>query len=521
MMSRQYLPIAILLLFLGYMPSFVLAQPALLEDRWRSLETPHFVIYSQVSAGRTERFARNLETWRRAAAYIISDSEDLPGAAVENRVFLFKNLESFQVFALANEVAFFYPTPRRNFMAVVFDDEQSLVQARHHYIHFLIRNFTDLRIPRWYEEGLSGYLSNLQVNRKRVELKPYSQQAFEVATIASREVSLEDLFFDEQALGSPRLIQLANHKSETFLHFLLHAHEEDGFSDRRTQLERYIELLLAGRSQRFAFDQAFDGTTAQLDTEFARYLGESSRGQGELDIADLVGAGVGADYRAEAVDFFVLANVLGELAINSGKFKLAESFFAEAIDRGAALPRSYSGLADALRMQEGIDVSDKTLTNYYRRAISLAPENPVSFLDYGEYLETVLGDCGLVLSPALRASTQDEIEYQFHKAIELAPDSAEANLAMAQLYLLAGNDYQEGLVYQVKALELLPADTFIMEQTIKYKIESKEFKEAQRLINELSQPLHFWQEFAWVTDLRRQLTHKQKGIEYNACEHGV
>jgi len=521
MMFRQALSISAFIVVAGILPAPSLAQHQLLDDRWQQLETPHFSILSQVSGNRTERFAQDLEYWRAVASHFMSDGEMFPPAAVKNQVFLFENLAKFQAFAVANETAFFYSTPRRNFMAVVLDDESSLVQARHHYAHFLTRNFTDLRIPRWYEEGLAAYLSNLSINRNVVELVPYTQQAFEGSLMASQEVTLDELLFKEEALGSPRLLQRANFKSETFLHFLLHGHEEQGFTDRREELKHYIELSLAGRTQRFAMDQAFSVTVAQLEAEYERYLEESVRPRVQLNLSGMREVNETEPFETLPVGFIDLSNALGELAIHTGKFELAEIFFQAAIDRNSTVPRSYSGLADSLRMQEHNDVSDVEITAFYQQALNLGSQEPIILLDYGEYLETVLNNCELVLNQQYRSSTQDEIKALFRKSIELAPDNPEANLAMGQYYLFSGRDYTAGIPFQIRALQLLPADSFIMEQTIRYKIEAGEYSEAERLINELAQPMHYWREFDWVTDLRRRMQFKQQGVEYDSCEHSL
>ena len=120
-----------------------------------------------------------------------------------------------------------------------------------------------------------------------------------------------------------------------------------------------------------------------------------------------------------------------------------------------------------------------------------------------------------------RDSAMTEIELHFTKALELAPDSPETNLAMGQYFLLDGLDYRDGIPFQEKALTLLPADSFIMEQAVIYRIASADFDEAERLIGELAQPLHYWQEFDWVTNLRRQLQQKKQGVDFDKCENGV
>ena len=292
-------------------------------------------------------------------------------------------------------------------MAAIFNAGNSLTQARHYYVHFLIRNFTDLRIPRWYEEGLAAYLSNFSVNRNSVELNPYSQRAFEGSLRVNLEVTLDELLFEEDALGSPRLIQRANLKSEVFLNFLLPGHSEPGFEDRRDELQSYIGLSLAGRTQRYTFDQSFNVTLEQLDAEYERYLMERSRPRGDLDLTGLDQIDVQDQFENTVIEFEKLAIALGKLSINSGKFCLAKTFFEAARSQESSLPRTYSGLADSLRMQERDDVTDTDLTALYQQALSHCSQTPSILLDYGEYLKTVLNDCDLNLNEEQQSTTQN------------------------------------------------------------------------------------------------------------------
>ncbi|MFM1895131.1 MAG: hypothetical protein RLZZ385_205 [Pseudomonadota bacterium] len=480
---------------------------------WRELVTENFVILSQVSSNRTERLAQELEVWRHAAGQIITGGDALPRAAVANHVYVFEDNEAYSHFVSGAEAGLFISTPRRNFLALVFGDTESLQHARHHYVHFLMRNFVDLRIPRWYEEGLAGYLTNLEVERDSVQLARMSAEGFAASVRLNREVSLQELLYDEEALASPRLIQIANLKSETFLHYLLHGHQEEGFPDRRAQLAEYLDLSLQGRGQRFAFDQAFDINTSQLDREYERYLQESRRPRGELEI---VMPELPAAEEALAIADSTMQEYLGELALNAGNYDLALNFYAAVRDGAAPTPRSISGHADAVRMQAYPELR-ADLAPQYLRAVEMAPEAVDILLDYGEYLEVVIEDCSVDLTAARQQEMRDEMRTWFGRALALAPDNAEANLAMGQLYLLSGEDIQAGVEYQRRALALLPAESFIMEQAIRYAIVLGNHEEAERLINELSQPLHFFGEPDWVTDLRTRLASHQQGRIYDAC----
>ena len=488
------------------------AQEGLLRDRWVQLETENFVIFSQVSASRTERFGSELEIWRQVVSQIINNGNPLPRAAVQNHVYIFADQEGLAQFAPSNDAGFFLATPRRNFMALSFGESLSLTQARHHYVHFLMRNFADLRIPRWYEEGLAGYLDNLEVDRDRVQLPRYEKREFETSIPLSREVSLQELLYDEEALASPRLIQVANLKSETFLYFLLHAWEE-GFTDRRTQLQEYLRVSLTGRTQRYAFDQAFDISTNNLDREYVKYLEESSRPRGTLSLAALQPV---PESSATELSTAQLSSALAELALNAGNFTVAETLFRSAVDSGVASARSYSGVADALRMQERDDAVYE-MREFYDAAEARGADDVEILLDLGEYWETVVRDCDSNLTAGDRHAIKADILDYFSRALAMAPDNPEANLAMAQYYLLDDEDFTRGISSQRKAVATLPADGFIMEQAVVYAIQEQNYDEALRLINELSQPLHLYGEPEWVSALRTRMAQHQQGQSYDAC----
>ncbi len=90
-------------------------------------------------------------------------------------------------------------------------------------------------------------------------------------------------------------------------------------------------------------------------------------------------------------------------------------------------------------------------------------------------------------------------------------------MALAEYYLLAGQDWREGQSHQAQAFELLPADGFILEASAKYAIAADEFEQAQRLINEMAQPIHFFGEPEYVRILRQKLDSKQRGEVFDEC----
>ncbi|MCY4356847.1 MAG: hypothetical protein OXD01_04920 [Gammaproteobacteria bacterium] len=510
LLNSNYTVILILYVFAGSVSSQ--AQESILDNRWYKFQTPHFTLISEASARQTRRYAEDLEIWRQLSAQIISGVDSYPPANVSNQVFLFDDAESLEHFLTGQEKAIFLATPRANFMASLRRDDLSMRVALHHYAHFLLRNFNDLRLPRWYEEGMVGYLSRMQIRGRGAEFERESAESYKLLLTLSESLVMERLLYQDEALASPRLIQIANLKSETLMHYLRHGYEDD-WPDRRQQLRRYVELILEGRTTRYAFDQAFDLSAVELDAEFHAYLAESSRPAGTLSWQAALPE---IPEEIESLERNQLAVLLGDLALNAGRIENAEMFFALASGDAVAPARAFSGLGDSLRFQDDTG-RDQEIANYFEQALALAPNDPAIVLDYGEYWEAELGDCNKSYPQSERAVIIERTKKAFRHALELAPDMAEAHLAMAQVYLFPEEQWSEGMEYQRRAYELLPADSFIMEQTARYAIAAGDFSKAEALINELAQPLHSFGIPDYVNVLRQRLQSRKNNEEYQPC----
>jgi len=496
------------------------AQPDLIEEDWRQLQSQHFTVISQVSERRTRRFANQLESWRWASAYLLAESNGpdsalpWPTNPVPNIVYLFDDIDDYQLFVNSGDAGYFVNTPRANYMVMVAGNAQSFALASHHYAHFLLKNFADLSLPRWYEEGMAAYMARMQIDGNEVEHNHFSRSENATMVSLSENFPLDRLLYQDDALASPRVIQIANLKAESLLHYLLHAYEEDDFIDRRGQLSQYLELLRQGRNPRFAFDRAFDVTTVELEQQFHNYLLNSRGRELSLPVGPLPENGQLLALKMEKNE---LALMLAELGLNLGEFSLAEAYFRYAADNGSTLPRVQAGIGDALRMQE-MEGMDQFIAEQFVQSLTLGPDDVNALLDFGEYWEAELLACDKPYPPAQRQLVMAEMATSFKQALQLDPDNPEANLAMAQYYLLPEQQWQQGVEYQRRAFASLPADTFIMEQAVKYAIAAGDYDEAHRLIAELAAPIHFWGEPEWVQALRVRLLRHQRGEKYDPCD---
>jgi len=492
----------------------VQAQEDLPAERWFALDTANFQVLSQHSRGQSAQRTLALEHWRAAAVQILGDTAVLSPDPLPNYVYLFDRDEDFGFFADGAESSYLYSSPRSNFI-IIRDSDASLNLAQHHYSHFLINN-RPLGVPRWYEEGMSNYLSRLDVDDGEVTLLPFEREQFELMQSLNDALSLEELLYDDSALASPRLIQVANLKSGMFMHFLQHAHEYEGYADRRPQLQQYLDYLQQARTERFAYDQSFDVSVAALERDFDRYLAMMTETrEGERELFEFAEA---FDPEPLEADPQRVALQLGELALHAGKFDLSAQYFSGLMAQSSKIGRAWAGYADAQRMQEREEgEAAPAVEALYLQAQSVQSDDYQLYLDYGQYLDTELKDCEAGYTQDERSRMLQLMQEQFSRALAMNPDSAEVQLSYAQLFTLAGADWQQGLPHHQQALAKLAADSFVLEQAIDYAILAGRHADARRVITRMSRPMHLWGEHPWITALNAKLDAAERGEPWDAC----
>lgn len=491
----------------------------LATERWFASETNNFVIYSQLSKRQTERHANALEHWRDAALQVLGVADSQQQDPIKTYFYLFDGEDDYALFAQSNDTAYFFSSPRANFI-IAQSSDSGIDMAKHHYAHFLINN-RPIGVPRWYEEGMSQYLSRLNPDGRAVELRGFSADDYSLMAAVNADLALDDLLYDDNALASPRLIQIANLKSAFFVHFLRHGQQHDGFDDLSDKLQDYLGFLQQGRSERFAYDQAFNLSERRMEEEFERFIVEGQR-RGDSD-QDIFAIQEPSEFEAYETPREEIELALAEISLHSARFHLSAFYFDRLQQEGQGGGRAASGFADANRMlaedseNSAGELSAQELELSYQRALEIAPQDFQLHLDFGQYFDSLRDNCKNPLSPAQLQRVQEGMSTHFRNAMALNPDSAEVNLSNAQLYMFAGADWQQGLVYQEKAFASLPADNFVMEQAIEYAILAKNYERAESLIDRMARPMHFYGTPSWIRDLRNQLQAAERGQVFDPC----
>ncbi|MCB1665282.1 MAG: hypothetical protein KDI28_05850 [Pseudomonadales bacterium] len=512
--------VLLVLIALVALQSQAAEEQTLATARWFTVQTENFDFFSRLSREQTEQRALAFEQWRQAALEVLGVADTQSRDPIRTAIYLFEDDGDFALFADNNDPAYLYSSPRENFI-IARNSDAGFDLAQHHYAHFLINN-NPAGVPRWYEEGMGQYLGRLEATRDGIELRALTAEETAVAAAFNRELGMDELLYDDAALASPRQIQIANLKAAFLVQFLLHGHEHDGFADRRDVLRRYLEFLQQGRNDRFAYDQSFKVSVRRLSREFEDYLDALQKKPDETHIVFPVTPVPELQVREIVGDEVELA--LAELALFSGRFPMARFLFDGLKGSELAGGRAWSGFADAIRMSEDgqfIAVNEAPvaddLESLYEQAIAVSPQDYQLYLDFGQFYDASLSDCQRPLDAAERQRMESEMARRFGEALALNPQPAEVNLSYAQLFLLEGKDWHEGLVYQDKAFALLPSDTFVLEQQIEYAIAARDFDRAEALIDRMARPMHFLGDAPWISELRERLRAARRGRAFDPC----
>lgn len=127
-----------------------------LADEWIALETPHFLVLSQVPEKRARRIFDRLHIYMQALPVMTNLPMRTP--SVPTRIFLLDNADFQRVKKGHGDISgIFMSDSFRNAMVVnaAGDLESSLQTVQHEYFHFAVRNAGITGIPAFYEEGLA------------------------------------------------------------------------------------------------------------------------------------------------------------------------------------------------------------------------------------------------------------------------------------------------------------------------------------------------------------------------------
>jgi Tfp pilus assembly protein PilF len=386
---------------------------------WREVRTAHFVVRTDLSSGKAQDLAEELERVHEAVRYGLFRKPPDTGVI---QVVALADKDEYDLFAPKDAVAH-YAQPRFSGPTIVLygtgADAQRIIVAHEVTHHVTARAFA--RRPLWFNEGLACVMESVATvgtptiggvaEHRRREVYPYFG---EVARVLRASDHLE----------TSRDYAVA----WALVHYLMNKRPQE-FGQLQQRFARGQDPAAAWREVFPQWDPASDEAMAALDKEIGRHVSRGDFHYREIELPPAETPSERPMTAAEAHD------VRLSLAwLNRGQKVEAAKLEAEVEEALRHDPGSVSALAVAIgrKPAEGVALAEKATAAHPRDARAW-----------------------LLLAGALPPGAKDRREAALRKAVEVDPSSG---LALNELaWLLLGSDRAgEALPLARRAVELSP-----------------------------------------------------------------
>jgi tetratricopeptide (TPR) repeat protein len=454
------------------------------KDVWTSVRTRNFTFIGNIGERELQRFALQLEQFQAAFARLFTRAQmRLPAPT---RVVIFRNDAAFHPFKPLLDgrpmvvTGFIRSASDLNYIALAADAPGGNPYAvvHHEFVHALIRNNTR-RVPVWFGEGLAEYYSifELSGDGSRVLLgKPIPGHVY---TLRERPLLPLETFLAVD-FNSPHY----NERDQKGVFYaqswaLVHYFMQGGERARRESFVRFVDLVSAGAPVEASLKQAFNIDLPTLEQNLKNYISRRNYIYETLSLGERlnIDAGMQTTQLAEAeVEYY-----LGDLLRHTERFDEAEAYLERAIalDENMAAARASLGvvrarqrrfeearklLASAATKNSGTSAANPLIHYYYAWAVSreyTSPQHAVTSFP-PEAVRLMRGE--------------------LRKAVELAPEFAEAHRLLAFVNLIVNQDLRDAEALLRRAQMLSPGEAEYDYLLARVMLQQQRFSEAREVL---------------------------------------
>jgi hypothetical protein len=239
------------------------ASPARAE--WKRAESPHFIVYGNVSEQALRERIGLLEDFDRLMRVITSVNG--PPAPTKLNIFILGSGADLRaVHNIGTGVAGFYTATPDGIGAFIDGRQPNANEILfHEYAHHFMMQYAPNAYPLWYIEGFAEYFMTARFTPRAIDIGNFSRGR--VAAIENPNWLPMDriLFGDLQGLNDVGMQQF-------YAQAWLTVHYFYSSPERRAVLRRYLAMARAG-DPRAAFQSATGIAPAQFGQELRRYIG--------------------------------------------------------------------------------------------------------------------------------------------------------------------------------------------------------------------------------------------------------
>lgn len=315
------------------------------DEAWVRIDTPRFVLYSNLSRSRAADLARELE---RLCAAVSSSILPQQADAPPTRMFVFRSSSSFDSYRDAvlgtgsDKDGIFISRPSISYVVIDGGNRAFDRVAFHEMTHRLIYGSLGAT-PLWINEGLAGLFESFRVEpgraRAAVIHRPDLQHLRRARIPLDEILSLTGTSEDFLAGARSRLIYA---QTRLMMHYVL-----IGNPELAERLAPYLALLRDGVDPIEAFERGFGLTLREFERDLVAYAHRRIYGSFTFDV-DRGGTVVPDPVAIEPKE--ILAELSGLLVeTQSRNLDAAESLARASIELDEGEPRGYIVLGQVLQ----------------------------------------------------------------------------------------------------------------------------------------------------------------------------
>lgn len=451
-------------------------------EGWTSVQSKNFLLVGNAKERDIRKVAARLEQFREAFLHLLPAEHF--DASVPLTVVVFKDDAAYRPFEplysgqSTGVVGFFQSNADVDYITLSVDRKHvrsADALAFHEYVHLLVRNSFG-NAPLWLNEGLAEYYSTFELSDGNKKVTLGRALNYRAQTLRERELlPLAALFqVDEHSpyYTEQEKRNLFYAESWALIHYLLS-------SNRRAQLSTYLELLAKGGSVEDAFRQAFQTDFATLETELRAYLRLNKFPQQVINLdkrlefdATLTRS---APLTPAETQFY-----LGDLLLHTNRLDEAAVYLKKALALDPNFARAHASLGV-------LDVRQNRFAEA-RKHLEIASTGSQSYLVHYYYAYVLsreaMGSDNLA-NGYYEAETAELMRSELKKAIQLAPNFAEAYRLLAFINLARDERLDEAIELIRKAINLSPRRQEFLLLLAQVHLRREEFDLTRRILEPL------------------------------------
>ncbi len=457
-------------------------------DKWTRVTSANFYLIGNAPEQDIQQVGARLEQFREVFRRLLPNYNF--NSPVPTNVVVFSDKLTFSEYKPVNSegiltdwaAGYFQSGEDLNYIALTVEGKKNDIYRTifHEYTHFLVNNqIGRLNVPPWFNEGLAEYYEQTEIeNSKRAVLGKFDEK--QLALLKKNKLIPFETFINTDYYSLYRRDKdeatLFYAQAWALMHYLMHGNS----GARRSQIQKFIDLIASGEKSNESFQKSFQIDYAVLETELKKYIERKSFPATTVNFdSNLVFEG---EMRTLAVTEAESKAVLGDLLYHLNRLTEAAAKLKEALklDANSVLANTSYGLVKIRQndfseaekyFEKAIELNDKNYLTYFRHAYALSREGMALY--------------GFVSGYDNEQTTK--MRESLKKAIELNANFAESYNLYAFISMVRNDEIEQAIKYLDKALEIAPGNQWYAMRSAELYLRREDFSNARRVAQKVLQ----------------------------------